>query len=97
MGMHIFFLIFALTIEDCGKSLTCTHNQCLEQKKNNNNNNKNYQNLFHQKFSIFTRLKNLYNVWKCFRNNIPEPPHGKTNNLHRRKQRRRSASQKLRS
>ena len=26
-----------------------------------------------------------------------EPPHGKTNNLHRRKQRRRSASQYLRS
>ena len=36
----------------------------------------------------FAKVRFLFNVFE----RINEPPHGKTNNLHRRKQRRRSAS-----
>ena len=50
---------------------------------------------------IFISMKQKYNYyfkvvvlgkWELGKNYYFEPPHGKTNNLHRRKQRRRSAS-----
>ena len=45
---------------------------------------------------LFTNMQNvafLMMCLTCFLSYTNEPPHGKTNNLHRRKQRRRSASQ----
>ena len=55
-----------------------------------------------QVFYIKVGLKEVYISWACFpgdaaKVNTNEPLHEKTNNLHRRKQRRRSASQQLRS
>ena len=45
------------------------------------------------KVSFVNKDLSLENVSaECFEKIIYEPPHGKTNNLHRRKQRRRSAS-----
>ena len=37
-------------------------------------------------------FENFYLIMKTLSHKSFEPPHGKTNNLHRRKQRRRSAS-----
>ena len=43
------------------------------------------------------QLNKQINIYFLIANHIYRPPHGKTNNLHRRKQRRRSASQWPRS